>query len=69
MKYFSNIEKVSFEGKGTKNRFAFRHYNPNEVIMGKTMEEQLRFAVAYWHTMNGTGSDPFGDGTYIRNWN
>lgn len=69
MKYFSNIEKVSFEGKGTKNRFAFRHYNPNQVIMGKTMEEQLRFAVAYWHTMNGTGSDPFGDGTYIRNWN
>ncbi|PMC58963.1 xylose isomerase [Dolosicoccus paucivorans] len=65
MSYF-NLEKIQFEGTGTENKFAFHHYNPDEVILGKTMREHLRFAVAYWHTMVADGSDPFGEGTYRR---
>ena len=68
MKYFNGIDKVKYEGVNTKNKFAFRHYNPEEVINGKTMKEQLRFAVAYWHTMTQDGSDPFGAPVNQRNW-
>lgn len=68
MKYFDQIEKVRYEGKDSKNKFAFKHYNPDEVIDGKPMKEHLRFAVAYWHTMTENGKDPFGVGTYIRDW-
>lgn len=68
MKYFENVEKIVYEGKDTDNMFAFRHYNPEEVILGKTMKEHLRFAVAYWHTITQEGDDPFGSGTYTRNW-
>lgn len=68
MTYFPNIEKIQYEGVGTENPFAFRHYNPNEVINGKTMKEQMRFAVAYWHTMTQDGSDPFGLPTNERTW-
>lgn len=68
MKYFKNVEKVKYEGLASNNPFAFRHYNPSEVIMGKTMKEHLRFAVAYWHTMTQDGSDPFGSATNIRTW-
>ncbi|MDG5788778.1 xylose isomerase [Evansella sp. AB-P1] len=69
MTYFSGIKKVRFEGKDSENPFSFKHYNSKEVVMGKTMEEHLRFAVAYWHTLTGDGSDPFGSGTMIRQWN
>ncbi|PZD95826.1 xylose isomerase [Paenibacillus sambharensis] len=68
MAYFDNVGKIQFEGKGSDNPFAFKHYNPQEVVLGKTMEEHLRFAVAYWHTFTGEGSDPFGVGTAVRNW-
>ncbi|MGM0216806.1 xylose isomerase [Enterococcus sp. AZ109] len=68
MIYFPNVEKVAFEGKRTDNPFAFRHYNAEEVVAGKTMKEHLRFAVAYWHTMTQDGSDPFGNPTNIRTW-
>ncbi|MFC4776196.1 xylose isomerase [Paenibacillus sp. GCM10023252] len=68
MTYFNNIDKIEFEGKGSDNPFAFKHYNPKEVVGGKTMEEHLRFAVAYWHTYVGNGSDPFGAGTALRGW-
>ncbi|MHC5373266.1 xylose isomerase [Enterococcus sp. LJL120] len=68
MAYFPNVEKIKYEGKATENLFAFRHYNPEEVIMGKTMKEHLRFAVAYWHTMTQDGSDPFGDPVNQRTW-
>ncbi|WP_265458101.1 xylose isomerase [Enterococcus sp. HY326] len=68
MHYFPNVEKIKYEGKTTENLFAFRHYNPEEVIMGKTMKEHLRFAVAYWHTMTQDGSDPFGDPVNQRTW-
>lgn len=68
MAYFPNIEKIKYEGPKTDNPFAFRHYNPDEVILGKTMKEHLRFSVAYWHTMTQDGSDPFGLPTNQRNW-
>ena len=68
MAVFPDISKVAFEGPGSKNPLAFRHYNENEPVEGKSMKEQLRFSVAYWHTFRGTGADPFGAGTMLRPW-
>ncbi len=68
MTYFPEIEKIQYEGVDAKNPFAFRHYNPEEVVAGKTMKEHLRFAIAYWHTMTQDGSDPFGSATNQRPW-
>ena len=68
MSYFSTVDKIKYEGVTTENPLAFRHYNPSEVVMGKTMKEHLRFGVAYWHTMTQDGSDPFGSPTNIRAW-
>ena len=68
MSYFSTVDKIKYEGVTTENPMAFRHYNPSEMVMGKTMKEHLRFAVAYWHTMTQNGSDPFGSPTNIRTW-
>ena len=68
MAYFKNIGKIVYEGRESDNPLAFKHYNPQEIVLGKTMEEHLRFAVAYWHTYVGDGSDPFGIGTAIRPW-
>ncbi|WP_372635188.1 xylose isomerase [Cohnella sp.] len=68
MSKFPNVPKIQYEGRDSKNPFAFRHYNPQEVVFGKTMEEHLRFAVAYWHTFNANGGDPFGAGTAVRSW-
>ncbi|MDA3883697.1 MAG: xylose isomerase [Bacteroidales bacterium] len=61
--YFKNISKITFEGKDSKNPLAFKWYDENCVVNGKTMKEHLRFAVAYWHTFCGAGDDPFGPGT------
>ncbi|MCX7841458.1 MAG: xylose isomerase [Clostridia bacterium] len=66
--YFKNVSKIQYEGPKSDNPLAFKYYNENEVIGGKTMKEHLRFAVAYWHTYQGTGSDPFGPGTAVRPW-
>lgn len=66
--YFKNIAKIQYEGPKSDNPLAFKYYNPDEVIGGKRMEEHLRFAVAFWHTFMGTGSDPFGPGTAVRPW-
>ena len=63
MEYFNTVSKVRYEGRGTSNPLAFRFYNPDEVIAGKTMREQLRFAMSYWHTMCAEGTDMFGVGT------
>ena len=68
MTYFPEIDNIQYEGVDTKNPFAFRHYNPEEVVAGKTMKEHLRFAIAYWHTMTQDGSDPFGSATNQRPW-
>lgn len=68
MSYFPSIEKIQYEGPTSKNPLAFRHYNPEEVIMGKTMKEHMRFSVAYWHTFTQDGSDPFGKAVNQRDW-
>src|SRR5476649_2292238 len=65
---FPEINKIVFEGKNSRNPLAFKHYNTDEIVEGKTMREHLRFAVVYWHTFRGTGSDPFGAGTLQRPW-
>ena len=68
MAAFPEIQKIKFEGPKSKNMLAFHHYDENEVVEGKTMKDHFRFAVAYWHTFRGTGSDPFGPGTMVRPW-
>ncbi len=69
MPAFPEVKKpVQFEGAQSKNPLAFRHYDPTEKVEGKTMKDHLRFSCAYWHTMRGTGSDPFGPGTMVRPW-
>ncbi len=68
MAYFPDVAKIEFEGPSTDNPLAFRHYNPDEVVDGKTMRELLRFSVCYWHTFRGTGVDPFGSPTMQRPW-
>jgi xylose isomerase len=65
---FPNISKIEYEGSESKNPLAFHHYNPKEVIEGKTMEEHLRFSVALWHTFRNPLSDQFGAGTAVRPW-
>ena len=61
--YFPGIKQIKYEGPGSKNPLAFKWYDENRIVNGKTMKEHLRFAVAYWHTFCGTGDDPFGPGT------
>ncbi len=61
--FYKGISKVKYEGAKSDNPLAFRYYNPEEVIAGKTMREQLRFALSYWHTMCADGTDMFGVGT------
>jgi len=66
--FFPKIDPIRYEGPDSRNPLAFKHYNPNQRILGKTMEEHLRFAVCYWHTFKSTGSDPFGGETFFRAW-
>jgi xylose isomerase len=65
---FSGIGRIGYEGPATKNMLAFRHYDADALVEGKPMRDHLRFAVSYWHTFRGTGSDPFGPATMIRPW-
>ncbi|MBA4065492.1 MAG: xylose isomerase [Isosphaera sp.] len=68
MSFFADVPAVRYEGPDSKNPLAFRHYNPDELVEGKPMRDHLRFAVCYWHTFRGTGSDPFGPGCAVRPW-
>ena len=68
MSAFPTVPMIQFEGPQSDNPLAFRWYNPDEVVEGKTMKEHLRFSIVYWHTFRGTGSDPFGAGTAVRPW-
>ena len=68
MAYFPDVPKIEFEGPGSKNVLAFKHYNADEVVEGKTMRDHLRFSVCYWHTFRATGADPFGSPTLQRPW-
>ena len=65
---FPNVPVIKFEGPQSKNPLAFKHYNADEVVDGKTMRDHLRFSVVYWHTMRGAGADMFGWGTAQRPW-
>ena len=67
MEYF-NCPKISYEGSDSKNPFAFKHYDADAVIDGKTMKEHLRFAAPYWHVMRNALADPFGEGTALMPW-
>lgn len=68
-KYFKNIEAVRYEGPDSDNPFAYRWYDAQRTVMGKTMKDHLRFACAFWHSFNGSGADPFGEPTHIFPWN
>ena len=66
--HFPDIAAIAYEGPDSKNPLAFKHYNPDEQIEGQSMKDLFRFSVAYWHTMRGGGSDPFGPATAVRPW-
>ena len=66
--YFKGINAISYEGRDSDNPLAFKYYDPKKVVAGKTMEEHFKFAIAYWHTFCGQGSDPFGPGTQSFPW-
>ena len=67
--YFKNIKQIKFEGKDSDNPLAYKYYNPNQNVMGKSMREHFKFAIAYWHSMNDNGADPFGRITNCYPWN
>lgn len=66
--YFKDVSQIKYEGPESDNPLAFRWYDENKVVAGKTLKEHLRFAVAYWHSFVGSGADPFGDPTHIFPW-
>jgi xylose isomerase len=68
MAYFPDIPKIRYEGPTSKNPFSFKHYNPDQLIEGKTMRDHMRFAAAYWHVMRNGLSDPFGGPTALMPW-
>jgi len=66
--HFARIRSIRYEGAGTDNPLAFRHYNPAEEIDGKSLKDHMRFSIAYWHSFRGAGLDPFGGATIVRPW-
>jgi xylose isomerase len=66
--FFKGVEKIKYEGTASHNPLAFRWYNENQVVAGKTMKEHFRFACAYWHSFCGSGADPFGEPTHLFEW-
>lgn len=58
--YFTSVSRVQFEGKDSDNPLAFRWYNEHQMVGGRSMKDHFKFAVAWWHTLCGTGADPFG---------
>lgn len=68
MNYLEKIKKVKYEGSKSTNPMAFKYYNPDEIVLGKSMKEHLKFSMAYWHTFTYMGVDPFGKETMERPW-
>jgi len=66
--YFQDIPAIDYKGPQSDDALAFRHYDKNRIVLGKRMEDHLRFAVCYWHTFCWNGLDPFGSGTFLRPW-
>ncbi len=67
--FFPGIGQIQFEGRESKNPLAFHYYDADKVVMGKTLKDHLRFAMAYWHTLCAEGGDQFGGGTKTFPWN
>ena len=68
MEFFSSVKKINYEGSKSNNPLSFKFYNPDEVVMGKTMREHLRFSMAYWHTFTYLGADQFGGPSKTHHW-
>ena len=66
--HFPKIPPIAYEGPKSENPLSFKHYNPAEIIDGKSLKDHLRFSIAYWHSFRGVGADPFGWGTIVRPW-
>ncbi|HJZ58216.1 MAG TPA: xylose isomerase, partial [Gemmataceae bacterium] len=66
--FFPGVPPIPYGGPKSRNPLEFKHYNPDEVVGGRTMREHLRFSVVYWHTFSNPLSDPFGAGTAVRPW-
>lgn len=67
--YFKGIDKIKYEGRESNNPLAFKWYDENKIVAGKSMKEHFRFAIAYWHSFCGNGGDPFGSATFDFDWN
>ena len=66
--FFSTVDKITYEGTSSPNKFTFKYYNPEQIVAGKSMKDHFKFAVAYWHSFCGQGADPFGAGTQNFQW-
>src|SRR5690606_18194200 len=66
--YFKSVDNIRYEGKDSDNPLAFKWYDENRIVAGKTLKEHFRFAMAYWHTLCGKGGDPFGANTETFSW-
>ncbi|MBQ6818653.1 MAG: xylose isomerase [Clostridia bacterium] len=66
--YFPTVNKIAYEGPTSTNPFAFKYYNPDEIVLGNPMKDHLRFSMAYWHTFTYMGNDPFGGASMARPW-
>jgi xylose isomerase len=66
--HFPQIPQIAYEGPKSENPLSFKHYDPAEIIDGKSLKDHLRFSIAYWHSFRGVGADPFGPGTIVRPW-
>lgn len=66
--FFKGVDKVTYQGPDSDSELVYRHYDPDEIVLGKRLEDQLRFAVAYWHSFAWPGGDPFGGQTFDRPW-
>ena len=66
--FYKGVNEIEYEGEESDNPFSFKYYNPDQLVMGKSMREHFRFAIAYWHSFCGQGSDPFGPGTQQFPW-
>ena len=68
MEFFKSVQKIKYEGRESDNPFAFKWYDENKIVAGKTLKEHFKFAMAYWHSLCNTGGDPFGSGTRPLPW-
>ena len=67
-RFFGQEKPIKYKGREPATGLAFRWYDPNRKVLGKRMEDQLRFAVCYWHSFTWPGGDPFGGETFMRPW-